>query len=105
MEFHGNQTPNLSYLKRRSNHSATSAGVQHILQPNQEFQLKELYDNDREAAQHWDRVVQEQRHATFEFTTKIFTAANNNIVGETENNNVKGLVLMQTDMKDNQTKN
>jgi hypothetical protein len=78
--------------------------VLHILQPNQEFQLKELYDNDREAAQRWDRVVQEKRHATFEFTTKIFTASNSNIDGETENNNVKGLVLMQTDTKDNQTK-
>jgi hypothetical protein len=25
LEFHGNQTPNLSYLRRWSNHSATSA--------------------------------------------------------------------------------
>jgi hypothetical protein len=62
-----------------------------ILQPNQEFQLKKLYDNEPETAQHWDRVVQGKKHATFEITTKLFTAANNNIDGETENNNVKGL--------------
>ncbi len=30
----------------------------HILQPDQEFQLKELYDNDPETAQRWDRVIQ-----------------------------------------------
>ncbi len=63
----------------------------HILQPNQEFQLKELYNNDLETAHHWDRVVQGKKHATFEITTKIFTAANNNIDSETENDNVKGL--------------
>jgi hypothetical protein len=62
-----------------------------ILQPNQEFQLKELYNNDPETAQHWDRVVQVKKHTTFEITTNIFTAANNNIDGETENNNVEGL--------------
>ncbi len=26
------------------------------ISPNQEFQLKELYDNDPETAQRWDRV-------------------------------------------------
>jgi hypothetical protein len=62
-----------------------------ILQPNQEFQLKELYNNDPETAQRWYRVMQGKKHATFEITTKIFTAANNNIEGETENNDVEGL--------------
>ena len=31
MEFHRNQTPDLSYLRRRSNHSATSA-VEKVVQ-------------------------------------------------------------------------
>jgi hypothetical protein len=35
--------------------------------------------------------VQGKKHATFEITTTIFTAANNNIDGETENDNVEGL--------------
>jgi hypothetical protein len=62
-----------------------------ILQPNQEFKLKELYDNDPETAQCWDRVMQEKKHATFEITTKMITAANNNIDCETENDYVYGL--------------
>ncbi len=36
-----------------------------ILQPDQEFQLKELYNNDPETAQHWDRVMEGKKHATF----------------------------------------
>ncbi len=35
--------------------------------------------------------MQGKKHTTFEITTKIFNAANNNIDGETENDNVKGL--------------
>jgi hypothetical protein len=47
----------------------------HILQPDQEFQLKELYDNDPETAQRWDRVMEGKKLTTFKITTKIFTAA------------------------------
>jgi hypothetical protein len=62
-----------------------------ILQPDQEFQLKELYDNDPETAQHWDRVMEGKKRTTFKITTKIFTAAKDNIDGNTENNNLDGL--------------
>jgi hypothetical protein len=73
-----------------------------ILKPNQELQLKELYDNDPEIAQHWDRVVQGKKHTIFEITTKIFTAANNNINGETEKDNAEGLdTNADRHMKDN----
>ncbi len=62
-----------------------------ILQPDQEFQLKELYNNDTETAQHWDRVMEGKKRATFKITTKIFTAAKDNIDGNTENDNLNGL--------------
>jgi hypothetical protein len=62
-----------------------------ILQSDQEFQLKELYDNDPETAQHWDRVMEGKKHATFKITTKIFTAAKDYIDGNTENDNLNGL--------------
>jgi hypothetical protein len=45
----------------------------HILQPNKEFQLKVLYVNDPEIAQHWDRVTR-KKCFTFKITTeKDFT--------------------------------
>jgi hypothetical protein len=50
-----------------------------ILKPDQEFQLEELYDNDPETAQHWDRVMGEKKRTPFKITTKIFTAAKDNI--------------------------
>ncbi len=62
-----------------------------ILQPDQEFQLKELYDNDPETAQRWDKVMEGKKRATFEITTEIFTAAKDNIDGNTENDNLNGL--------------
>ncbi len=40
-----------------------------ILQPDQEFQLKELYNNDPETAQRWDRVMERKKRATFKITT------------------------------------
>jgi hypothetical protein len=62
-----------------------------ILQPDQEFQLKELYDNDPETAQHRDRVMEGKKCASFKITTKIFTAAKDNIDGNTENDDLNGL--------------
>ncbi len=62
-----------------------------ILQPDQEFQLKELYNDDPETAQRWDRVMEGKKCATFKITTKIFTAAKDNIDGNTENNDLNGL--------------
>jgi hypothetical protein len=62
-----------------------------ILQPDQDFQLKELFNNDPETAQHWDRVMEGKKQATFKTTTKIFTAAKDKIDGNTENNNLDGL--------------
>jgi hypothetical protein len=59
-----------------------------ILQPNQAFQLKGLYDNDPETAQHWDRVTG-KKCATFKITEKNFTISNTDI--ETGNNNIEGL--------------
>ncbi len=55
------------------------------------FQLKELQDNDPETAQRWDRVMEGKKRATFKITTKIFTAAKDNIDGNTENSDLDGL--------------
>jgi hypothetical protein len=63
----------------------------HILQPDQEFQLKELYDNDPETAQRWDRVMEWKKCATFKVTTKVFTAAKDNIDGNTDHDKLDGL--------------
>jgi hypothetical protein len=43
----------------------------HILQPekDQEFQLKELLDNDAETTRHWDRVVNGKKPTPFNITT------------------------------------
>jgi hypothetical protein len=79
-----------------------------ILQPDKEFQLKELYDNDPETAQHWDRVMEGKKRATFKITTKIFTVAKDNktTLTVTQKTTIStDLILTQTDMKDNQTKN
>ncbi len=62
-----------------------------ILQPDQEFQLKELYNNDPETAQQWDRVMEGKKCTNFKITKKIFTAAKDNIDGNTENDNFDGL--------------
>jgi hypothetical protein len=64
-----------------------------ILQPekDQEFQLKELYDNDAETTRRWDRVVKGKKAAPFNITTKNFTAGKDNIDGNTKNNNLDGL--------------
>jgi hypothetical protein len=62
-----------------------------ILQPDQEFQLKELYDNDPETAQRWNRVMEGKKRTTCKITTKIFIAAKNNIDGNTENDDLNGL--------------
>jgi hypothetical protein len=71
----------------------------------QEFQLKELYNNDAETAQHRDRVVKGKKPATFKITTKIFTAGKDNIDGNTKTTILTDLILTQTDMKESQTKN
>jgi hypothetical protein len=76
-----------------------------ILQPDQEFQLKELYDNDPETAQHWDRVLEGKKRPTFKIITKIFTAAKDNIDVTQKTTISTDLIPMQTDTKDNQTKN
>ncbi len=60
-----------------------------ILQPNKEFQLKGLYDNDPETAQYWDRVVTGKKCTTFKITEKDFTISNTD--SDTGNNNIKGL--------------
>ncbi len=65
--------------------------VLHILQPDEEFQLNELYNNDPETAQHWDKVMEGKKRATFKITTNIFTAAKDSIDGNTENDNLNGL--------------
>ena len=62
-----------------------------ILQPDQEFQLKELYDNDAETTRHWDRVVKGKKPAPFNVTTKNFTAGKDNIDGNTKINDLNGL--------------
>ncbi len=62
-----------------------------ILQPDQEFQLKEHYNNDPETAERWDRVMEGKTRATFKITTKICTAAKDNIGGKTENDDCNGL--------------
>jgi hypothetical protein len=79
--------------------------VLRILQPNQEFQLKELYDNDPETAQRWDRVVQGKKHATFEITTKILLLLTTTLMVKKKTTMSRDLILTQRDMKDNQTKN
>jgi hypothetical protein len=79
-----------------------------ILQPkkDQEFQLKELCDNDAETTRRWDRVVKGKKPAPFSITTKNFTAAGkDNIDGSTKTMILTDLILTQTDMKDSQTKN
>ncbi len=47
-----------------------------ILQPkkDQEFQLKERYNNDADTTWHWDRVVKEKKPACFKITTMDSTA-------------------------------
>ncbi len=59
-----------------------------ILQPNQEFQLKVLYLNDPETAQHWDRVTG-KKCTTFKITEKDGTISN--AESDTGNNDIKGL--------------
>ncbi len=59
-----------------------------ILQPNQDFQLKGLYDNDPETAQHWDRVTG-KKCTTFKITEKDFTISNTD--SEIGNNDIEGL--------------
>jgi hypothetical protein len=59
-----------------------------ILQPNKEFQLKVLYVNDPETAQHWDRVIG-KKCTTFEITEKDFTI--HNTESDTGNHDIKGL--------------
>jgi hypothetical protein len=65
----------------------------HILQPekDQEFQLKKLYKNDAETTWRWERVVKGKKPATFNITTKNFTADKDNIDGDTKNNDLNGL--------------
>jgi hypothetical protein len=67
--------------------------VLRILQPDQdqEFQLKELYDNDAETTRRWDKVVKEKKPATFIITTNNFTAGKDNIEGNTKNDDLNGL--------------
>ncbi len=64
-----------------------------IQQPkkDQEFQLKELSNNDAETTQRWDRVVKGKKPAPFNITTKTFTAGKDNIDGNTNNNDLDGL--------------
>jgi hypothetical protein len=74
----------------------------HILQPNQEFELKVLYVNDPETAQRWDRVTG-KKCTTFKITEKDFayptlTATQGTTIS-------REWILRQTDMKDNQTRN
>jgi hypothetical protein len=59
-----------------------------ILQPNKEFQLKGLYDNDPETAHHWDRVTG-KKCTTFKITEKDFIISNTD--SDTGINNIKGL--------------
>jgi hypothetical protein len=47
--------------------------------------------DDPEIAQHWDRVMEGKKHTTFKITTKIVTAAKDNIDGNTEKNDLSGL--------------
>jgi hypothetical protein len=65
----------------------------HILQPekDQDFQLKELYNNDAETTRCWDRVVKGKKPAPFNITTKNFTAGKDNIDGNTKNDDLDGL--------------
>jgi hypothetical protein len=76
-----------------------------ILQPDQEFQLRELYDNDPETAQHWNRVMEGKKRATFKITTKIFLLLKTTLTVTQKTMISMNLILLQTDMKDNQTKN
>jgi hypothetical protein len=64
-----------------------------ILQPekDQEFQLKELYDNDAETTLRWDRVVKGKKPTPFNITTKTFTASKDNIDDNTKNDDLGGL--------------
>ena len=64
-----------------------------ILQPekDQEFQLKELYDNDAETSRRWDRVVKGKKPAPFNITTKNFTAGKDSIDGNTKRDDLNGL--------------
>jgi hypothetical protein len=64
-----------------------------ILQPekDQEFQLKELYNNDAETTQRRDRVAKGNKSAPFNITTKNFNAGKDNIDGNTKNDDLGGL--------------
>jgi hypothetical protein len=78
-----------------------------ILQPekDQEFQMKELYDNDAEKTQHWDRVVKGKKPAPFNITTKIFLLVKTTLRVTQKTAISTDLILTQTDMKDSPTKN
>ncbi len=60
----------------------------HILEPNQEFQLKVLYVNDPEPSQCWDRVTG-KKCISFKNTEKDFIISNTDC--DTGSNDIKGL--------------
>ncbi len=72
-----------------------------ILQPDQKFQMKELYDNDPETAQHWDGVMEGKKCATFKITTMILLLLKTTLTVTQKTTILTDLILTQTDMKDN----
>jgi hypothetical protein len=73
-----------------------------ILQSNQEFQLKVLYVNDPEKAQHWDRVT-EKYGPLLKSQKRILLYPTLTVTQGTTIS--RDWILRQTDMKDNQTRN
>ncbi len=60
-----------------------------ILKPKQEFQLKELYEDDDETKKLWERVIDNTAQDTFRIIDMNFTTASN--VSESENKDVESL--------------
>jgi hypothetical protein len=61
----------------------------HILKPEQEFQLRRLYEKDDKTKMHWKRVIGDTIQATFSITDMDSTTAGNG--SEAENKDVKSL--------------
>jgi hypothetical protein len=83
LEFHRNQTPNLSYLKFRSNHSATSATDASV-----EDERRETSATDTRIAREEDNDTSDE--VEVEINTSEKTNANNQEKGNKIGTNGKG---------------
>jgi hypothetical protein len=75
--------------ERRESVHHWKSGHYVFLKPEQEFQLRGLYETDNETKMHWERAKDNAAHATFGILDMDFTMPSNG--SESENKDVKSL--------------